>query len=72
MAGTCEMGITVYIERYIQARRFYGKERNCNDSRHPLTLIGPELKVGDKAPEFTVLDSDLKEVKLQEFKERSR
>ena len=26
------------------------------------------LKVGDKAPEFTVLDSDLKEVKLQEFK----
>jgi hypothetical protein len=33
-----------------------------------LTLIGPELKVGDKAPEFTVLDSDLKEVKLQEFK----
>ena len=33
-----------------------------------LTLIGPELKVGDQAPEFTVLDSDLKEVKLQEFK----
>jgi thiol peroxidase len=35
---------------------------------NPLTLIGPELKVGDKAPEFTVLDSDLKEVKLQDFK----
>ncbi len=26
----------------------------------PLTLIGPELKVGDKAPDFTVLDNDLK------------
>lgn len=35
---------------------------------NPLTLIGPELKVGNKAPDFTVLDSDLKEVKLQDFK----
>ncbi|MCK4489845.1 MAG: hypothetical protein KAU23_06265 [Anaerolineales bacterium] len=23
---------------------------------NPLTLVGPELKVGDKAPEFTLLD----------------
>jgi len=37
-----------------------------------LTSSVPELKVGDKAPEFTVLDSDLKEVKLQELRERSR
>ena len=34
---------------------------------NPLTLLGPDLKVGDKAPEFTVLDSDLKEVRLKDF-----
>jgi thiol peroxidase len=34
---------------------------------NPLTLIGPELKVGDKAPVFTVLDSELKEVSLGAF-----
>jgi len=33
----------------------------------PLTLIGPELKVGDKAPDFKVLDNDLKEVTLEDF-----
>ena len=29
---------------------------------NPLTLLGPELKAGDKAPGFTVLDGDLSEV----------
>jgi len=33
----------------------------------PLSLVGPDLKVGDKAPDFTVLDSDLKEVRLKDF-----
>lgn len=35
---------------------------------NPLTLIGEEVKVGDKAPVFKALDSDLKEVSLEEFK----
>ncbi|MCX8068989.1 MAG: thiol peroxidase [Thermodesulfovibrionales bacterium] len=35
---------------------------------NPITLVGNELKVGDKAPEFTVLDSSLNEVKLSDFK----
>jgi thiol peroxidase len=30
----------------------------------PFTLIGPELKAGDKAPDFTVLSHDLKPVTL--------
>jgi thiol peroxidase len=30
----------------------------------PLTLVGPELKAGDKAPAFTVLTNDLKEFTL--------
>jgi thiol peroxidase len=34
---------------------------------NPLTLIGPDLRAGDKAPDFTVLDSDLKEVRLTDF-----
>ncbi len=34
----------------------------------PLTLLGPELKVGDKAPEFQVVDNSLNPVKLSDFK----
>jgi thiol peroxidase len=34
---------------------------------NPLTLVGPELRAGDKAPDFTVLDADLKEVSLKDF-----
>lgn len=32
----------------------------------PLTLAGPELKVGDKAPDFRVLDRELNEVGLED------
>lgn len=35
---------------------------------NPLTLIGNELKVGDRAPDFTVLDAELKGVHLSDFK----
>jgi thiol peroxidase len=31
---------------------------------NPLTLIGPELKTGDSAPDFTVVDGSLKNVTL--------
>lgn len=31
----------------------------------PLTLIGPELKVGDKAPEFAAVDTGFKQVTLE-------
>ena len=34
---------------------------------NPLTLTGNEVKVGDKAPGFTVLDNGLKEIKLSDF-----
>lgn len=34
---------------------------------NPLTLIGNELSVGNRSPEFTVLDADLKEVRLRDF-----
>ena len=34
----------------------------------PLTLVGPEIKVGDQAPDFTVLDAGLGPVKLSDAK----
>lgn len=34
---------------------------------NPLTLIGPEIKVGDAAPDFTVVDQTLKPVKLSDY-----
>jgi thioredoxin-dependent peroxiredoxin len=33
---------------------------------NPLTLIGPELKPGDTAPDFTVVDGNLKPVTLRD------
>lgn len=35
---------------------------------NPLTLIGPSLSVGDKAPDFAVLDKELSPVKLEDYK----
>ena len=34
----------------------------------PLTLLGPEVKVGDAAPDFTVVDAEFKPVKLSDFR----
>src|SRR5699024_6157766 len=33
----------------------------------PVTLLGTELKAGDKAPDFTVLSNDLSEVSLSDY-----
>src|SRR5258708_27855846 len=35
---------------------------------NPMTLIGPEIKVGDKAPNFKVLTNGLQEVTLDNYK----
>jgi thiol peroxidase len=35
---------------------------------NPLTLVGKELKVGDLAPDFEVLDNDLAPVKFSSFR----
>lgn len=39
---------------------------------NPLTLIGPEVKVGDKAPSFTALAAGLKETTLADSKGKTR
>jgi len=33
----------------------------------PLTLVGPDVKIGDAAPNFTVLNDSLTEVSLKDF-----
>jgi thiol peroxidase len=33
----------------------------------PLTLVGPAIKVGERAPGFVVLNKELKEVSLKDF-----
>ena len=38
----------------------------------PLTLVGPELKVGDQAPDFTAVDKELKPVGLTDTEESVR
>ncbi|PYZ93760.1 lipid hydroperoxide peroxidase [Salipaludibacillus keqinensis] len=39
---------------------------------NPVTLVGNEVSVGDKAPDFTVLANDLSEVKLSDSKGKVR
>lgn len=39
---------------------------------NPLTVLGPEIKVGDKAPDFQVLAGDLSKVTLQTFKGKTK
>lgn len=34
---------------------------------NPLTLVGNKLGIGDRAPDFVVLDGDLKEIGLKDF-----
>ena len=42
----------------ITIRSKYGTLSN-HYGRNAVTLVGPELKVGDKAPDFSVLDNGL-------------
>ncbi len=39
---------------------------------NPITLVGPEIKAGDKAPDFKVLANDLSEVTLASSKGKTR
>ncbi len=39
---------------------------------NPIELEGPEIKVGDKAPEFSVLDNDLQQKHLSDWAGKTR
>ena len=38
----------------------------------PLTLLGPDIKVGDRAPDFSVLDAALAEVRMGDFSGKTK
>ena len=38
----------------------------------PLTLVGPDVKIGDTAPNFTVLNDSLAEVSLKDFSGKTK
>lgn len=39
---------------------------------NPVTLVGNEIKIGDKAPDFTALGADLSPVRLSDFEGKVR
>lgn len=41
---------------------------NVTFGNDPVTLLGTEIKVGDEAPDFTVVANDLSEKTLQDYK----
>ncbi|RSL32943.1 thiol peroxidase [Salibacterium salarium] len=45
---------------------------NVTFKENPMTLMGNEVKPGDKAPDFTVLANDLSEVSLEDSKGKVR
>ncbi|WP_164668359.1 thiol peroxidase [Virgibacillus doumboii] len=45
---------------------------NVTFQQEPVTLLGNEISAGDKAPDFTVLSNDLKEVSLDDYKGKVR
>lgn len=45
---------------------------NVTFQQEPVTLLGQEIKVGDQAPDFTVLSNDLKEVTPADYKGKVR
>ena len=40
--------------------------------RKPVTLIGQEIKIGQRAPDFKLVDSDMKEVSLSQDRGKVR
>ena len=47
-----------------------GKEAVVTMKGSPLTLIGSQVEVGDRAPDFEVLANDLSPVKLSSFRDK--
>jgi len=57
------------IKRLFTRRKLHMEERNgvVTFGGNPATLLGPELKMGDKAPDFTVVDNSLQPVSLSNY-----
>ena len=60
--------------KYIKKETYTMDERNgiITFKGNPFTLLGPELKVGDKAPAFTLVDNSLTPVTLADYKGKTK
>ncbi len=47
-------------------------ERTVTLSGKPMPVVGPELKVGDSAPDFRLIDSSMNEVSLESTGKKTR
>jgi thiol peroxidase len=76
MHGTCRKLVIVLIAALCIINHGCGGKKMADQERqgvvtfkgNPLTLIGKELKVGDKAPDFTVTSQDMAPVAFSKFK----
>ena len=55
---------TVHIEKLNKMNK---TDLKVTFAGNPVTILGNEIKVGDKAPEFTALNAKLEPVKLSDF-----
>jgi thiol peroxidase len=63
---------TSYIYNVHRSKEDEFEMANVTFIGNPVTLLGTEVKVGDKAPNFTVLANDLSEVTLNDTKGQVR
>jgi thiol peroxidase len=63
--------ITTSNEKIVEVLMAVERKGVVNWKGKPITLVGPEIKVGDKAPAFTVLANDFTEVQSDTFKNKA-
>jgi thiol peroxidase len=62
----------ILVHMALKRQRRMNGMANVTFKGNPITLLGNEVKVGDKAPNFTVLANDLSEVTLDNTKGQVR
>jgi thiol peroxidase len=66
--GISEVRLGAVVITNLERRFAVGERTNVVKMKgNPLTLIGDEIKVGDPAPDFEVLDGNLQPVRLSSF-----
>ncbi len=66
-AGMVTVGTALIAINPLIAKADQTSERTVTRGGKPVTLFGPELKVGDQAPEFVATNNDFKSVGLKDY-----
>lgn len=59
-----------YTTKHTESEGDMEREARITLAGKPVTLVGPELKAGGKAPDFILVDNDMNEVTLKDFQGR--